>query len=97
MEMPISRLRSLDIKEKEEELLVQEVINEKLQNEPQLDPNKVQFTSSQTDNLTPEKEAELQAKMSGQTSVPPNKKRFCEFCEAKGPIKHQNKCTRNKI
>jgi hypothetical protein len=24
------------------------------------------------------------------------RKKFCEFCDAKGPIKHFNNCTRNK-
>lgn len=63
--MPISQLRALDIRTKEEELLVQEVLNEKLQYEPKVDLNKVTFSSQETDRLTPEIERELQAKIDG--------------------------------
>lgn len=67
--MPIFQIRGLDIKSKEDELLVQEVLDEKLQNEPTIDPNRITFTSGQTDGLTPAKEAELQKQIDGEETV----------------------------
>ncbi len=107
--MPISQLRSLDIKSAEEEQLVQEILNEKLQNEPQVDPNRASLSSRETDNLTPEKEAELQARLDGKVvsqetetvDIPVEivdiSKPFCEFCDAKGPISHKANCTRKQV
>ncbi len=59
--MPILQLRGLDIKSKEEEELVQEVLNARLAEMPVENP--VTFSSMETDNLTPEKEAALQAEI----------------------------------
>jgi len=135
--MPINLLRNIDIQTKEEEELVQRVWNKR-----QLDlPIDIDLTirSSETDNMTPEKEAELQARIdaekaakraelgvpgeevSSETPVDSSeetvsvdesvvvseeateespseevKERFCEYCEAKGPVKHQKNCTRPK-
>ena len=63
--MSISQLRGLDIKEKVDELLVQEILDEKLRDEPGQDLNRVSLPSERTDRLTPEKEAELQAILDG--------------------------------
>ena len=65
--MPIFQLKRLDIKTKEEELLIQEILNEKMQNEPKIDPNRIVFSSKETDAMTPEKEAQLQAIMEQKT------------------------------
>lgn len=67
MTMTTSQLRALDIKEPNDELLVEEVLAEKMQNEPHLDPNRPVLSSEETDGLTPEKEAELQAQLDGDT------------------------------
>ncbi len=64
--MPILQLRGIDIQEKEEEVLVQEVLNARLAEMPVENP--VHFTSMQTDNLTPEKEAELQAEINARNA-----------------------------
>jgi hypothetical protein len=109
LEMPISQLRGLDIKEKEDELLVQEVLNEKLESEPNLDPNRPVLSSSETDNLTPEKERALQARLDAEDEevsaepeviteviepeTPVVKKRFCQFCDSKA-VRHKKECTR---
>lgn len=104
MEMPIFQLRGLDIKTKEDELLVQEVLNEKLQNEPRANNNRV-LSSEKTDRLTPLKEKELQAQLDGEpvsepiASEPvvdlpkPTNSKFCEFCDSKG-VRHKKNCTR---
>lgn len=63
MTMPISRIKALDIRDKEMETLVQSVLDEKTKDEIYLDPNRIVLSSSETDHLTPEKERELQAKI----------------------------------
>ena len=57
----IPRLRNLDIKTKEEEDLVQDVLNSKLKHQPIENP--ITATSGETDNMTPEKEKELQSEI----------------------------------
>lgn len=128
MAMPISQLRGLDIRTTEDELLVQEVLNEKFQNEPEFNRGRNSNFSSDTDNLTPEKEAALQASLDedeeissddesleekiienvplvdpleeskiendSKVVIEEKKKVFCQFCDAKGPVKHKNNCTR---
>ncbi len=106
LEMPISTLRALDIKTIEDEQLVQAVLNEKLQHEPN-NFNRITLPSEATDKMTPEKEKELQAKLDGtvteitasetvaKTIEPTGTevKAFCDFCTSKG-VRHKKECTR---
>ena len=61
MDMPMKFLRHLDIQSGEEEAVVQKVINTRLKDAPMGAP--LVFPSSMTDNMTIEKEQELQSKM----------------------------------
>ncbi len=61
MEMPMKFLRQLDIQNVDEEKLVQKVLNARFKDMPAVTP--MNFSSSETDNLTVEKEKELQAKI----------------------------------
>lgn len=59
--MPMSILRGIDIKSQEEEEMIQKVVNQKLADMPlDIDLN---INSSRTDDMTPEKEALLQAEI----------------------------------
>lgn len=59
--MPIYLLRGIDIQSKEEEVLVQGVLNKKYLEMPaKVD---LSISSSLTDDMTPEKESELQAEI----------------------------------
>ena len=58
-EVPISVLRGVDIMNADEERLVQKVLNARLKDRPA--PNAMSFPASVTDNMTIEKERELQA------------------------------------
>lgn len=60
-QMPINLLRGIDIKSKEEEELVQKVLNKRMVDMPvQID---LDIPSSMTDNMNGEKEAKLQAEI----------------------------------
>ncbi len=65
MGFSINRLRGIDIASKEDEKIVQEVLDLKTVNLPLENP--INATSGQTDDLTPEKEAELQAEINRKT------------------------------
>jgi len=66
--MSISRLRNLDIMSKEDELLVQEVLNTKLMHVP--DPEQIHATASETDAIkSKEDELALQAKLDAQRAA----------------------------
>lgn len=60
-EMPIQILRGINIESQEEEMAVQAELNTRLADMPISNP--MTFKDSVTDNLTPEKEAELQAQI----------------------------------
>lgn len=118
--MPVNILRNVDIQSQEEEALIQRILSKK-----QLDlPIEIDLTlrSSQTDNMSPEKEAELQAVIDAEKAearkkfeipeeivvtnteptastevpleTPVTASAFCQYCTAKGPVKHKNDCTR---
>lgn len=69
----IAFLRGIDIKDKEEEDLVQEILDKKLANMPPENP--IIIPSTATDDMTPEKEKALQAKLDAKRgkSVPASK------------------------
>jgi hypothetical protein len=69
--LSIEGLQMLDIESREEELMVQTLIDKKLQLMPVIEP--IEIPSSATDNITPEKEAELQAKIDAKTLEYKNK------------------------
>lgn len=117
--MPINLLRNIDIQSKEEEDMVQRVYNKRQLDMP-IDVD-INITSSMTDDLTPEKEAILQAEIDAkkaarrqelegspvsdyvsqettETEIVETKTvPFCQFCDAKGPIRHKANCTRSKL
>lgn len=66
MDMPMKFLRNLDIETGEDEKLVQRVLNTRLKDMPVENP--VVFPSSVTDNMTIEKERELQARIDARNS-----------------------------
>ena len=65
--LPLSILRGIDIRNQEEEMQVQEAVNDKLSSMPLQNPLIV--ASVLTDNLTPEKEKELQEKIDKKTEA----------------------------
>jgi hypothetical protein len=66
-EMPVQILRGLNIETREEEELVQSILNTRMADMPLVNP--MNFTSGATDQLTPEKEAELQAKIDARNAT----------------------------
>lgn len=59
--LPMNILRGIDIKNPEEEAIVQEIVNERFSEMPLENP--LVISSKLTDNLTPEKERSLQEKI----------------------------------
>jgi hypothetical protein len=110
LEMPLSVLRGLNIESPEEEVLVQEVVNERVARLPVLDDGP--SSSLKTDSiLSPEIEAQLQAEIDAkraQKHAPVAEEEvvsqetadvvapFCDTCDAKGPIKHKKDCPKSK-
>jgi hypothetical protein len=105
--VPTNVLRQMDIRTTDEEKEVQMVLNRRLAASP-IPVEQPKFMSSETDNMTIEKERELQAKIDARNEE--NRKRFqesiketdevgnpvkkfCEFCDSKG-VKHKKNCTR---
>ena len=70
--LPLSILRGIDIRNQEEEQMVQEAVTEKMASLPPENP--LMVPSTLTDNLTPEKEAELQARIDKKTEALRTKK-----------------------
>ena len=108
--LSLQRLRAIDIKTTEEEKVVQDLVNKRLQKVPV--PVVINRAGDNTDFKTRDEELEFQKviderissarpEIETQTPVgdppeptPPLELKFCQFCEAKGPISHKGDCTR---
>ena len=97
----------VDIEDMDEEQLVQEVINQKIANQP-LSRDDSESISYNTDDMTPQKEAELQTKIDSQKQTKKEKlvgsKRmtrlpngtYCDECQTKSPYFHKKGCSKRK-
>lgn len=102
--MSLARLRLIDVKNIDEETIVQEIVNEKTKILP---PTQEISRKGIPDIKTPEEEAKFQkvideriAKIRGETNIPEDsnpvvalEKPFCNFCDSKG-VRHKKDCTR---
>ena len=103
--LTLSVLRGIDITTPEEEKIVQALVNSKLRIVPVQKP--VNYAHDKTDFKTKEEELEFQKivddRMAEQRPQIVDEikadreihtEKFCNFCDAKGPISHLKTCTR---
>ena len=105
--LPLERLRGIDIRNIEEERRVQLLVNQKLQRIPV--PVIINRDSDKTDFKTIQEEQEFQKVIDARVaSARPQImddiefktednvqiSKFCNFCDAVGPISHKKNCTR---
>ena len=103
--LSLYNLRGIDIKNIEEEKVIQELVNKKLQRIPV--PVVINRDSDKTDFKTIQEEQEFQKIIdarvaSARSQVEVEEKievkvdKFCNFCNALGPISHKKECTRSE-
>lgn len=101
--LPLERLRGIDIKNVEEERIVQALVNKKLQRIPV--PIVINRDSDKTDFKTIQEEQAFQKVIDARVAsarpwveteekVEVKVDKFCNFCDALGPISHKKTCTR---
>ena len=94
--LPLKILQGIDIESPDEEKIIQELVNRKLQNTPVR--VLINRPEDRTDFKTREEELEFQKIIDQRLALArpgvEEFSKFCDFCDAKGPIAHKKSCTR---